>query len=114
MESLLTRYADRIDGVLSCFDRMLISGTLVEICYAGAATVFLKRRRIKIFDFEERFAVPIRDEIRERAEAVAAETSARKTRSGRSWRSEGIIPDWSMFSQLWRPTPVTGPGSTRS
>jgi len=49
----------------------------VEICYPGAATGFLKRRRIKIFDFEERFAVPIRDEIRERAEAVAAEAGLR-------------------------------------
>jgi DNA-binding MarR family transcriptional regulator len=73
MASLLTRYADRISGVLSCFDRMLISGTLVEFCHATVATGFLKRRRIKIFEFEERFAMPIRDEIRERAEAVAGE-----------------------------------------
>ena len=52
---------------------MLISGTLVEICSFGAATSFLKRRGIRIFDFEKEFALPIRDEIRERAEAVAAE-----------------------------------------
>lgn len=73
MASLLTRYADRIEGVLSCFDRLLISGTLVEICHAAVATSFVKRSHIKIFEFEERFAKPIRDEIRERAEALAQE-----------------------------------------
>ena len=31
---LTERYADRIRGVLSCFDRVVIMGTLPDICHA--------------------------------------------------------------------------------
>ncbi len=35
---LTERYASRILGVLSCFDRILIMGTLPDICHARAFT----------------------------------------------------------------------------
>ena len=69
---LTDRYATRIRGVLSCFDRILITGTLPDICYAQAFTRELNRRRIRIFDFP-RFAEPYRDAIRENAERLARE-----------------------------------------
>jgi hypothetical protein len=69
---LVERYSARIRGVLSCFDRILIMGTLPDICHARAFTRELNRRHVRIFDFTK-FTQPLRDRIRENAEALAAE-----------------------------------------
>lgn len=69
---LTARYAPQIAGVLSCFDRILLQGTLPDICHAQAFTRELNRRRVKIFDFT-RFAEPLRDAICENAERLARE-----------------------------------------
>ena len=71
-ELLTERHAAQIKGVLSCWDRMLIFGTLPGICYAGGMTSFLFERKIKIFDYPK-FAEPFRNRIRENAEKMAAE-----------------------------------------
>ena len=55
---------------------MVITGTLPGICYAGGMTSFLYAKGIRIFDYA-RFAEPLRDRIRERAERLAAEQGAR-------------------------------------
>src|SRR5271167_2638335 len=72
MVSLIERYDDRIAGVLSCYDRVVITGTLPTVCYAKGMTGFLHARKIRIFDFPE-FAATLRDRVRERAASVAAE-----------------------------------------
>lgn len=69
---LTDRYADVIRGVISCFDRILIQGTLPDICHAQAMTRELNKRHIRIFDFTQ-FAQPLREVIRENAERLAAE-----------------------------------------
>ncbi len=65
--ALTERYADRLVGVLSCYDRIVITGTLPGACYAGGMTSFLYARGIRIFDYA-RFAGPLRDRIRARAQ----------------------------------------------
>jgi len=72
MELLTERHADEIAGVLSCYDRILIQGTLPGLCYAEGMTAYLKARQILIFDYP-RFAQPLRDALRENAERLAAE-----------------------------------------
>ncbi|HWR98643.1 MAG TPA: hypothetical protein VN317_09515 [Candidatus Methanoperedens sp.] len=72
MTSLTERYADRIRGVLSCFDRVVITGTIPDICHPGAMAAHLRSRGTRLFDFP-RFAEPLRDEIRENAERIAQE-----------------------------------------
>jgi len=73
MTQMLTeRYANRLLGVLSCYDRILITGTLPGICYAGGMTSFLYSRGIRIFDYA-RFAEPLRERIRARAQEACAE-----------------------------------------
>lgn len=67
---LTDRYASKIRGVISCFDRILIQGTLPDIAYADAMTRELNKRRIRIFDFTE-FAQPLREAIRDNAERLA-------------------------------------------
>lgn len=66
------RYAPQIAGVLSCWDRILIFGTLPKICYAAGMTSYLYERNIRIFDYPK-FAEPFRNTLRENAERLAAE-----------------------------------------
>ena len=71
--TLLTeRYADQIAGVLGCWDRMLMFGTLPKICYAEGMTSYLYEKRVRIFDYPK-FAEPFRNQLRENAERLAAE-----------------------------------------
>ena len=72
MRRLLTeRYRERLAGVLSCYDRIIVTGTLPGPCYAKGKTAFLSARQIRIFDYP-RFAEPLRDRVRERAAELAA------------------------------------------
>src|SRR5260370_943016 len=68
---LIERYAANLHGVLSCFDRILITGTLPGACYAAGMTSFLNANGIRIFDYA-RFAEPLRERIRVRAQEVCA------------------------------------------
>jgi len=72
MTLLTERYASKIRGVLSCFDRVVITGTIPEICHAQAMTSHLYSQSIRIFDYTQ-FAEPLRDEIRNHAERLAQE-----------------------------------------
>jgi hypothetical protein len=67
--ALTDRYAANLHGVLSCYDRIIVTGTLPGACYAAGMTSFLYSRGIRIFDYP-RFAEPLRDRIRERAQQV--------------------------------------------
>jgi len=76
MTQLLTeRYRERLVGVLSCYDRIIITGTLPGACYAAGMTSFLYSRGIRIFDYA-RFAEPLRESIRAAAEAAATAAGA--------------------------------------
>jgi hypothetical protein len=61
-------------GAISCFDRVIIQGTLPDICHPGAITDFFNAHRIRIFDFKQ-WAAPLRDEIHENIKAIAEENS---------------------------------------
>ena len=54
---LTERHAEKIAGVLSCYDRLIVQGTLPVFCYADGMTAYLSKRRIRIFDFTQ-FAKP--------------------------------------------------------
>ena len=88
--TLLTeRHQHQIAGVISCYDRILIQGTLPGLCYAEGMTSYLYARQIRIFDYP-RFAQPLRDELRENAERLAAENglSIEFIRRTKSFRKE--------------------------
>ena len=70
--SLAERYDDRIAGVLSCYDRVVVTGTLPTVCYAAGMTKFLYAIGVRIFDYP-RFASTLRDRVRERAASLAAQ-----------------------------------------
>jgi hypothetical protein len=50
MTSLIEHHRDQIEGMLSCFDRVLIQGTLPSVCHARAMADTLDRRSIRLFD----------------------------------------------------------------
>jgi len=72
MSTFIERHAEKVRGVLSCFDRVVITGTLPELCHAGAMAAYLGARDIRLFDYP-RWAEPFRDEIRAHAERLAQE-----------------------------------------
>lgn len=47
MASLIERHHDQILGVLSCFDRVVIRGTLPSVCHAQAMATTLDSRGIR-------------------------------------------------------------------
>lgn len=67
---LSEKYADRLDGVLNCYDRVVIIGTLHPFCYDRGMTKYLYAQNIRIFDYA-RWAEPLGDQIRAAAEASA-------------------------------------------
>jgi hypothetical protein len=68
--TLVERYADRILGVLSCYDRVIVRGGIRGFDYAQAMESYLRWRKIPLFDFPK-FAKPYRDAIRDNAEQLA-------------------------------------------
>ena len=72
IELLTERYGAQIAGVLGCWDRVLIFGTLPKVCFAAGMTSYLYERKVRIFDYP-RFAEPFRDQLRENAEQLAGE-----------------------------------------
>jgi len=72
MTLLTDRYAAQIAGVVSCYDRLVITGTLPGVCYAEGMAAYLRGHGIRLFDYP-RFAEPLREEIRHNAERLARE-----------------------------------------
>ena len=72
MDSFVDRHANKVQGVLSCFDRIVLNGTIPGICYAKGMTAFLYAEKVRIFDFEQ-WAKPLNEEIRANATRRAQE-----------------------------------------
>ena len=90
-QSLTERYDNRIAGVLSCYDRIVITGTLPGVCYAEGMTRYLHANGIRVFDYPQ-FAMTLRDRVRERAASLAAEAGVSIEHIGRSTvRKEAVV-----------------------
>ena len=72
MELFTQRHAAQIDGELSCFDRIVITGTIPAICYADGMTSYLRFKGIRIFDYTK-WAEPLREQVRTNAQRLAQE-----------------------------------------
>lgn len=59
MQTFSERHASKIRGVLSCFDRVVLTGTLPDLCHGDAMARFLGAWGIRLFD-HARFAEPFR------------------------------------------------------
>ena len=70
MSPFTERHADKIAFVLSCYDRIVITGTLVDVGYAQAMTRFIRGLGLPVFEYPD-WANQFREELRTHAEAVA-------------------------------------------
>jgi len=70
---LTERYGDEIQGVLQCYDRVIITGSLHPLCYAKGMTKHLYMHGIRIFDYGKEFAEPLKERIRANAGRIAQE-----------------------------------------
>jgi len=71
MDLFLERHTDKIAGVLSCYDRVVITGTIPGLCFAEGMTNYLYAHKIRIFDYPK-WAEPLRDQIRKNAEQLTS------------------------------------------
>lgn len=64
------RYAGQIAGQLGCWDRLVLTGTLLDVGYSGAAEKQLRDANIRCFDLKH-FAEPLREAMRDHAIKLA-------------------------------------------
>ncbi len=88
----MERYDEPIAGGLSCYDRVVITGTLPGVCYAEGMTGFLHANGVRIFDYPQ-FAMTLRDRVRDRAGAsLAAEAGVTIEHIGKAHiRKEDVV-----------------------
>lgn len=94
MSNLVDRYSSKIAGTLSCFDRIVITGTMPNICYGDGMAAHLRANNIRIFDYPK-YVEPMRDELRKNAERIAAQSGVEIEfiRSVRAFRKEDRIKE---------------------
>ncbi len=64
---LTDKYADKINGIITCNDRMIIQGYIPGWSYAEGMTRYLKANNIRIFDFAD-FSQPLTEQVRANAQ----------------------------------------------
>ena len=69
---LTDKYADKIYGTITCYDRIIIQGYIPGWNYADGMTGYLKSHDIRIFDFSN-FSQPLTEQVRQNAQRIADE-----------------------------------------
>jgi hypothetical protein len=94
VELLTERHKDQIAGLLSCYDRIIIQGTVPGWCYASGMTGYFYARQMRIFDYPK-WAQPLREALRANMERVAAENGIEIefVRSRKSFRKEDRVKE---------------------
>ena len=69
---LTDKYADKIYGTLTCYDRMIVQGYIPGWSHAEGMTSYLKANGIRIFDFPS-FSQPFTEQVRQNAQQIADE-----------------------------------------
>lgn len=70
------KYEAKIEGTISCYDRMIISGSLTRWGHADAMTAYVVQERMKFTDFPK-FALQINEQIRGSIAQTAASNAIR-------------------------------------
>ena len=71
---LLDRCAKGIEGIFGCYERLIITGLLVDVGHLDAMTAQLRRLNIRCFDLGV-FAEPLRDLLRDNAHLLARQAN---------------------------------------
>ena len=73
---LTERYSEKILGVLGCFDRIVITGSLPDCCHVDAMKAQLLKRKMLFFDYPK-LVNPLRNRLHENAKKLAQEAGVR-------------------------------------
>ena len=73
MALITERYKDKIDSVLTCYDRVLIQGCIPQWSFSEGMTRYIGSKGIMVFKYKEEFAQPLTKAVRENAEQIAAD-----------------------------------------
>ena len=94
VELLTERHKDQIAGFLSCYDRIIIQGTVPGWCYASGMTDYFYKHQLRIFDYPK-WAEPLRDGLRQNMERLAADNAIEIefVRSRKSFRKEKRVKE---------------------
>ena len=94
MNPFVEHHRNQVAGVLSCFDRVVITGTLPDVGHAQAMAGYLSYHNVRLFDYA-RWAEPLRNEIRDNAEreATRAGLDIEFIRNHKAFRKEQRIKD---------------------
>jgi hypothetical protein len=94
-DTLLTeRYSHMIAGVLSCFDRIVITGSLPDCCHVDAMKAQIVSRGMRFFDYPE-LVNPLRNRLHANAQtlAEAAGVQVEAVRSLKGFRKEDRVAE---------------------
>ena len=69
MNLLTNIHKEHITGILSCLDRVIITGTLPQVFHYQGITSHLYSSGVRIFDYPK-FAEPFKEELRANAEQM--------------------------------------------
>ena len=69
---LTEKYADKINGTITCYDRIIIQGVIPSWSYAEGMTGYFYGQNMKIFDYAN-FSRPLTEKVRSNAESIAKE-----------------------------------------
>jgi len=93
MELFVNKYNSHINMTLSCYDRVIITGTLPEISYAKGMTSYLYSKDIRIFDYSQ-FAEGLRESIRKQIDSIVSESGVSVQYLKKSGiRKESLVSD---------------------
>jgi len=77
MENLFTsKYKNDIIGIISCFDRQLFSGSIIQLTYPKGLERHLRANHILLKDFKE-YAISLAKELKQNAQKLAEENNAK-------------------------------------
>ena len=92
-ELLTKRFEKNIAGTLNCFDRLVLFGTYLPICYPQAMSWQVHAAGVKLIDYEKRFANKLRLEMTNRIKAIATQEGIPIKHVYASVRKEAFVSD---------------------
>ena len=75
MELITERYKNQVAGVLNCFDRIVLSGNLLQHCHPTGFQNYLRDQGIRCFDFQNTVGKRIANGLKKHVDELAAQTN---------------------------------------
>ena len=76
MQEFIAKYREKLQGVISGFDRLVFRGTLRAISYAAGMNAYLCRKQVWLGDFAEHVEA-VSERLKERSLAQARSSAQR-------------------------------------